>query len=86
MSLSYYYEFTAPADTPATKLEAFLHDVESTAKSLGFNPTVVLNVSFDTQEQRQFATRLAASFTLQDDRLKGIAIPQPSHSGRVKVG
>jgi hypothetical protein len=48
MSLSFYYEFTAPATTPAEELEAFLREVEHEAKSLGFKPTVVLNVPFDT--------------------------------------
>ena len=77
MSLSYYYEFTAPADAPPAKLEEFLRSVECSARSLGFNPTTVLNVPFDTPERRQFARRLGASFTLRDERLKGIAIPAP---------
>jgi hypothetical protein len=76
MSLSYYYEFTAPAATPATELEVFLREVEQTAKALEFNPTTVLNVPFDTAERREFASRLGGSFTLQDDRLKGISIPE----------
>src|SRR6185295_15544273 len=77
MGLSYYYEFTAPSDTPAEKLEEFLRDVERSAKSLGFEPTTVLNVPFDTPERRQFASRLGGSFTLQDKRLKGVAVPAP---------
>ena len=75
MSLSYYYEFTAPATTPASELEAFLRDVEGEAKALGFNPTTVLNVPFDTTERREFANRLGGNFTLQDERLKGVAMP-----------
>lgn len=77
MGLSYYYEFTAPAETTANQLESFLRDVESLAKSLGFAPTTVLNVPFDTPERRQFASRLGSSFTLQDERLKGVAVPAP---------
>ena len=77
MSLSYYYEFIAPADTPPAKLEEFLRDVERSAKSLGFEPTTVLNVPFNTPERRQFASRLGGSYTLQDERLKGVAVPAP---------
>ena len=77
MSLSFYYEFTAPAEMPASELEAFLHDVQREAQSLGFDPTSVLNVPFDTAERREFANRLGGNFTLQDDRLRGIAIPAP---------
>ena len=77
MSLSFYYEFTAPATTPASELETFLRDVEGEAKALGFNPTTVLNVPFDTPERREFANRLGGNFTLQDERLKGVAIPAP---------
>lgn len=78
MGLSFHYEFTAPADTPAVKLEAFLREVEIEAKSLGFDPTIVLNAPFDTPERREFARRLGASFTLEDEHLKGIAIPAPN--------
>ena len=34
MSLSYYYEFTAPAATPAAELEAFLLEVQQLAQWL----------------------------------------------------
>ena len=77
MSLSFYYEFTAPSDTPASKLEEFLHGVERSAKELGFDPTTVLNVPFDTPERREFANRLGGSFTLKDERLKGVSVPAP---------
>ena len=77
MSLSFYYEFTAPASTPASELEAFLREVEGEAKALGFDPTSVLNVPFDTPERREFANRLGGNFTLQDERLKGVAMPAP---------
>ena len=77
MSLSYHYEFGAPADISAAQLEEFLCDVEREAQRLGFKPTTVLNVPFDTPERRQFATRLGGGFTLQDERLKGVAVPAP---------
>ena len=77
MGLSFFYEFTAPADMPASELEVFLHDVQREAQSLGFDPTIVLNVPFDTPERREFANRLGGNFTLQDERLKGVAIPAP---------
>ncbi|MEA3208549.1 MAG: hypothetical protein QOE70_1606 [Chthoniobacter sp.] len=75
MSLSYYYELTAPATTTAAELEEFLRGVEQLAKSLGFAPTTVLNVPFDTKERREFARRLGGSFILQDEKLKGVALP-----------
>ena len=77
MGLSFFYEFTAPAEMPASELEAFLRDVEREAQALGFNPTAVLNVPFDTPERREFANRLGGNFKLQDERLKGVAIPAP---------
>lgn len=92
MGFSFCYEFTAPGDTPAPELATFLRDVEQDAKSLGFNPTIVLNVPFDTPERREFANRLGGNFTLQDERLKGVAIPAPgqlrnhdSESGRCRL-
>jgi hypothetical protein len=77
MGLSFFYEFTAPAATPASAIEAFLHEVQLEAQSLGFDPTIVINVPFDTPERREFANRLGGNFTLQDERLKGVAIPAP---------
>ena len=77
MSLSFHYEFSAPAEMSAAQLEEFLCDVESEAQRLGFKPTTVLNVPFDTPERRQFANRLGGSFTLQDERLKSVATPAP---------
>lgn len=71
MSLTYRYSFSAPAETPAEELEVFLRSVETEAKALGFDPTIVLNVKFETPEQRDFARRLSASRVVEDDRLKG---------------
>jgi hypothetical protein len=76
MGLSFYYEFTAPATTPASELETFLLEVQQFAKSLGFDSTTVLNVPFDTPERREFSKRLGGSMYAEDERLKGIAIPR----------
>ncbi len=75
MSLSFYYEFTAPAESRADELEKFLQGVEQLAISLGFAPTTVLNVPFDTKERWDFARRLGGNFFVQDERLKGVALP-----------
>lgn len=75
MGLSYYYEFTAPGATTAEELEEFLNEVDQLAKSLGFSPTTVLNVPFDTKERREFARRLGGSVTIQDESLKGVVLP-----------
>jgi hypothetical protein len=75
VSLSYYYEFTAPASVAADELETFLRGVEQDARSLGFEPVTVLNVPFDTPERQAFSRRLGASLTVQDERLKGVALP-----------
>jgi hypothetical protein len=79
MGLSYYYEFTAPAATPAAELETFLLEVQQFAKSLGFDPTSVLNVPFDTPERREFSKRLSGSMYVEDERLKGVALPRTDH-------
>lgn len=75
MSLSFYYEFTAPETVTADELEIFLRDAERLSKSLGFAPMTVLNVPFDTLERCEFSRRLGGSLRGQDERLKGIAIP-----------
>jgi hypothetical protein len=71
MGLSYYYEFTAPAETTADQLEQFLKALEFKAKTLGFSPITVLNVSFDTPERRDFARRLGGGYYVEDERLRG---------------
>lgn len=75
MSLSYYYEFTAPATAAAGELETFLRGVEQDARALGFEPVTVLNVPFDTPERREFARRLGSCVTVKDERLKGVVLP-----------
>jgi hypothetical protein len=71
MGLSYYYEFAAPATVTAGELEQFLKALEFKAKTLGFSPTSVLNVPFDTPERRAFARRLGGGYYVEDERLRG---------------
>ena len=71
MGLIYYYEFTAPATVSADELEQFLKALEFKAKTLGFSPTFVLNVAFDTPERRAFARRFGGGFYVEDERLRG---------------
>jgi hypothetical protein len=52
MGLSFYYEFMASVTTTARELETFLRGVEQFAQTLGFEPTLVLDVPFDTPERR----------------------------------
>lgn len=75
MSLSYYFTFAASATATADELAKFLTSVEQEAQRLGFRPTVVLNVPFDTAERRQVARQLTTGFAIEDERLKGIALP-----------
>lgn len=79
MGLTYHYKFTAPATATAEELESFLRKVEQEAQKLGFKPTTVLNVSFDTPERREFSRRLSPGFSVQDERLKGVALPLKEH-------
>lgn len=75
MGLSYYYTLAAPATASAEELTTFLRRVEKKAQRMGFQPTLVLNAVFDTQERRQFARRLTAGLPIEDERLKGVALP-----------
>lgn len=75
MSLSYYYSFSAPANTSAGALKEFLKRVEKEAQGMGFNPTLVLDASFDTPERKQFARRLTMGLPINDERLKSAALP-----------
>jgi hypothetical protein len=43
-------------------------------KSLGFEPTTVLNVPFDAQERRDFARRFGVVMRVESDKLKGVAL------------
>lgn len=80
MGLSYHFSFSAPARTKPGDLENFLKSVEAEAKEMGFNPTLVLNAVFDTPERREFSRRLVTGLPVEDERLKGVALPAP---GRV---
>jgi hypothetical protein len=75
MSLSYYFTFTAPATASVGELTVFLKTVEKEAQRMGFRPTLVLEAAFDTPERRQFARRLTTGFHVEDERLKGVALP-----------
>lgn len=69
MGLSYHYEFRAPAATTAKELENFLLEVQQYAEFAGFDPTVVLNVPFDTPERRRFSRRLGGAIRDKGDRV-----------------
>jgi len=73
MKLSRYSEFTAPSTVTASALEQFLTALEFKAKTLGFSPTSVLNLLFDTPERRAFAMRLGGGYYVEDERLCGAA-------------
>jgi len=75
MGLSFYYDLMAPATTTANELSEFLCGVEELAKSLGFSPTTLLSVPFDTPERRTFSKRLGGSFVFHDAKLKGAVPP-----------
>ena len=62
MGLSYYYTLAAPATAGAEDLTAFLKGVEKEAQRMGFEPTLVLNATFDTPERRRFVRRLTTGF------------------------
>jgi hypothetical protein len=79
MGLTYHYKFTAPASVSAKELESFLKKAEKEAVTLRFKPTTVLNVCFDTPERREFSRRLGPGFSVQDERLKGVALPLKAH-------
>jgi hypothetical protein len=91
MGLSYYYAFTAPAETTSANLKAFLHHVESSAQALGFHPTMVLDAGFDTLERLAFARRLTTGLLLEDIRLRHARIndaavwEHDAHSGTCHV-
>jgi hypothetical protein len=71
MGLSYHYAFSAPTGTQVSTLESFLRSLEHKARKMGFAPTTVLNVPFDTPERRQFSKRLGGYCHVEDSRLIG---------------
>jgi hypothetical protein len=74
MSLSYYYTFSAAKTVDASALEKFIKTVEQKAKSLGFQPTFVLNGPFRTEQQKQFVRRITSGLLVNDARLKGVTL------------
>jgi hypothetical protein len=78
MSLSYHFTFSAPATIRAAALEQFLGQAEQDARTLGFHPTLVLNATFETAEQKQFARRLTSGLRVEDERLKRVTLLDPS--------
>lgn len=78
MGLHLNYEFSAPAETDSRELEAFLQKVQQEAQKMNFDPTVVLNVPFDTRERREFAGRLGGGRWVEDERLK-TGVPREDH-------
>jgi hypothetical protein len=74
MALSFHFKFSAPATKSAGELESFLKIVEHEAKRLGFNPTLVLNAPFDTDERRKFARRLTTGQRIESEKLKGVVL------------
>jgi hypothetical protein len=75
MSLSYYFTFSAPATVLAGELVSFAKSVEAEAKEMEFEPTLVLDAAFDTPERRDFARRVVRGIHVEDEKLKGSAVP-----------
>jgi hypothetical protein len=74
MGLSYHYKFNAPKSVTAAELERFVKIVEAAAKKMGFKPTTVINATFTTAEEKQFARRLTTGMFAEDERLKGVTL------------
>ncbi len=75
MGLSYHFTLSAPASATTAELEQFLKIVEAKAQTMGFQPTMVLNVPFDTVARREFARRLTTGLFVEDARLSGLVFP-----------
>lgn len=75
MGLSYHFTLSAAADVTAEKLVEFLKSVETDARKMGFQPTMVLSAAFDTPERREFSRRIVPGVHIEDERLKGVVIP-----------
>lgn len=76
MGLTYHFRFAASGTTRAPELADFLSNVEIDAKRMGFDPTVVLDAPFDTEERRLFSRRLTTGLGVQDSRLKCAPLPE----------
>ena len=75
MGLTYHFAFQAPKAKSPEDLAVFLRSVEADAKKIGFEPTLVLNVVFDTTERKQFSRQLTTGLPVEDPRLKGAELP-----------
>lgn len=75
MSLSYHFTLTAPLTASAAELLKFLKSVEGYAQSMGFHPTMVLDATFDSPERREFARSVMRGVHIEDERLKGVVLP-----------
>jgi hypothetical protein len=76
MGLTYHFRFSAPSTTGTEELADFLREVEIDAKQIGFNPTIVVDAAFDTDEQRLFARRLTTGLHVEDPRLIRTRLPE----------
>jgi len=74
MALSCYFSLRAPAAKTAAELEHYFKTLEKEARGIGFNPTLVVNAEFDTDERRKFARRLTTGLPLESDMLKGVVL------------
>ena len=74
MGLSYHFTFKAPATKTAAELETFLKSVEGDAKKMGFEPTLVVDASFDTPKRLEFARQLTTGLHLESEKLKGVVV------------
>lgn len=74
MSLTYHFAFSAPGNTSAEELEEFLHDVESEAKAMGFDPVLVIDATFDTPARLRFARQLTTGARIESEKLKGVVL------------
>jgi len=70
MALSYYYTFSAPKSISAAELESFVKVIERESKKMGFDPTIVINGSFSTNEQKEFVRRITSGLLVTDPALK----------------
>ncbi len=75
MGLSYHFAFSASSSVSGPELVAFLKPVESAAKEMGFDPTLVLDATFDSPERREFSRRIVPGVHIEDERLKGVVLP-----------
>ncbi len=74
MGFSYHFTLSAAANVSAEELVEFLKSVERDARKMGFDPTAVVNATFDTPERREFSRRVVRGLHIEDERLKDVAL------------